>query len=142
MARIARTALLLSLLGFALGLGAQRMPAISAAEPPIVWNTDLKLRTALDQPTGLTWGGLPLRRGLLSLSRTKQVAIVLDRHVDPEQKVELSSRRRASSRQHIISGIAQLRENRRQLARSAACFTLGPKRRRKNPHAFTGSRRK
>ncbi len=41
-------------------------------------------------PTGPTWSGTPLRDALGELARAKQVAIVLDRRVDPGQRLELS----------------------------------------------------
>jgi hypothetical protein len=66
---------------FALGAG---------GDEPTKWLTGEKFKAQLGQKVGVTWSGLPLRRALNSLSHAQQVAIVLDRRVDPEQKIELS----------------------------------------------------
>jgi hypothetical protein len=60
------------------------------ADEPIAWLTGDKLRAQLDQKVGATWEGDPFRRALTSLARSQRVAIVLDRRVDPDQKIELS----------------------------------------------------
>ena len=61
----------------------------SAAETP-KWLTGERLRNQLDQKVSVTWSGVPLRRALKSLSDSQHVAIMLDRRVDPEQKIELT----------------------------------------------------
>ncbi len=66
--------------------------AISPArgDEPAPWLTGEKFRDQLGQKVGVTWSGLPLRKALNSLSRSQHVAILLDRRVDPDQKIELS----------------------------------------------------
>jgi hypothetical protein len=55
------------------------------------WLTGDSFRERLEQPVGaIFWSGLPLRPALVRLARTEQVAILLDRRVDPDQKVDLS----------------------------------------------------
>jgi hypothetical protein len=65
-------------------------PALRAADSQVAWLTGEKLRVALDQKIGVTWANIPLRRALTSLSKSRQVAIILDRRVDPDQKIELT----------------------------------------------------
>ena len=65
----------------------------AAADEPIVWLTGDKLRAQLEQKIGVDWGGtkgLTLRQAVTSLARSQKVAILLDRRVDPDQKIELS----------------------------------------------------
>lgn len=64
------------------------------ADPSIHWLTDKKLSYQLDQKVGITWSsrsGIPLRQALTHLGQSRQVAILLDRRVDPDQKIELTS---------------------------------------------------
>ena len=67
---------------------------VRAADPPIVWLTGEKLRQQLDQKVSITWSarsGIPFRQALTHLSQAQQVAILVDRRVDPDQKIELTS---------------------------------------------------
>ncbi len=70
----------------------------STGHESIAWQTGAGLKRQLAQPTsvqwaeGPTWSAPPLRKTLLDLSRAKGVAIVLDRRVDPDQKLNLSLR--------------------------------------------------
>jgi hypothetical protein len=57
---------------------------------PVKWLTGEKFKAQIGQKVGVTWAGLPLRRALNSLAHSQQVAIVLDRRIDPEQKIELA----------------------------------------------------
>ncbi|HZZ27839.1 MAG TPA: hypothetical protein VFE46_07500 [Pirellulales bacterium] len=54
------------------------------------WLTDGSLHQALAQRVGIAWSNLPIRKALESLSKTQKIAIVLDRRVDPNQKIELA----------------------------------------------------
>ncbi len=69
-----------------LGISPARSPAADAPK----WLTGERLRNQLDQKVSVTWSGVPLRRALKSLSESQHVAIMLDRRVDPEQKIELT----------------------------------------------------
>lgn len=74
--------------------GALLAPSVRGAEAPAGWLTGEKLRQQLDQKVAITWSaraGIPLRQGLTHLSQAQQVAIILDRRVDPDQKIELTS---------------------------------------------------
>lgn len=65
----------------------------SGEEPPTTWLTGEKLRLQLDQPVSInssTRSGVPLRQALAKLSQSERVAILLDRRVDPDQKIEFT----------------------------------------------------
>ena len=65
-----------------------------ASDAPTTWLTGEKLRTQLEQKVSITWSsrsGVPLRQALVHLSQSQQVAILLDRRVDPDQKIEFTS---------------------------------------------------
>ena len=69
-------------------------PGPRIADPATTWLTGEKLRQQLDEKVGITWSarsGIPLRQALIHLSQAQQVAIMLDRRVDPDQKIELTS---------------------------------------------------
>jgi hypothetical protein len=62
-------------------------------EEPVAWLTGEKLRAQLEQKTGIDWGGTKgrtFREAIASLSRAQRVAMLIDRRVDPDQKIELS----------------------------------------------------
>jgi hypothetical protein len=69
-----------------------------AGRESIAWQTGAALKRQLAQATtvqwteGPTWPAPPLRKTLLGLSRANRVAIVIDRRVDPDQKLNLSLR--------------------------------------------------
>ena len=66
-------------------LGAAR----DGAHATISWLTGTALQKQLAQPEDFTWSGTPLRKALRNLSRMRRVAVLIDRRVDPGQKVEL-----------------------------------------------------
>ncbi len=50
-------------------------------------------RRAVAEPIGpITWAEKPLRGALERLTETQQVAIMLDRRIDPEQKIDISAK--------------------------------------------------
>jgi hypothetical protein len=67
-----------------------------AGHGAIAWQSGAALKWQLAQPTsvqwteGPTWPAPPLRKTLLGLSQANRVAIVIDRRVDPDQKLNLS----------------------------------------------------
>jgi len=61
-----------------------------SAEPTLDWRTGVELLRQLETPVGFRWEQNPLRTGLRNLSRHQQVALWLDRRVDPDQKTDLS----------------------------------------------------
>jgi hypothetical protein len=45
----------------------------------------------LDARVGVNWSSIPLRRALNNLARNQRVAIMLDRRVDPDQRIDFSA---------------------------------------------------
>ena len=56
------------------------------------WLTGGAFQERLMQPATVFWTGSPLREHLFGFARAQRVAIVLDRRVDPEQKLTLAMR--------------------------------------------------
>ena len=54
------------------------------------WLTGAALQQQLAKQINVTWSENRLRRALEGLSRTQEVAVVLDRRVDPGQRIDLS----------------------------------------------------
>jgi hypothetical protein len=61
---------------------------LCAAEQ-INWATGADLQKRLAQPVSIVWQNNPLRNALTAVSRTQRVAILIDRRVDPNQKLDL-----------------------------------------------------
>jgi hypothetical protein len=59
----------------------------AAAEP--VWKSGAELDGQLESLAGIRWGSNPLRAALTNLARNQEVAIFLDRRVDPDQMIDL-----------------------------------------------------
>lgn len=58
-----------------------------ADETSTRWHTGVQFEKSLAAPTGITWPENPLRSALYSLARNQQVAVWLDRRIDPDQLV-------------------------------------------------------
>lgn len=54
------------------------------------WLAGEALKQALSQKVAVTWSNVAARRAIEEFSLAQRVAVVLDRRVDPDQKVELS----------------------------------------------------
>jgi hypothetical protein len=61
---------------------------IRAQEPSVPLKYGRDYRLALDANTSATWQAVPLQQGLQSLSESHQVAIFLDRRIDPDQRID------------------------------------------------------
>lgn len=59
--------------------------------PRISWKTGREKDRALNAVLNVRWSSNPLRRAIGNLSRSLQVAIFLDRRVDPDQKVTFTA---------------------------------------------------
>ena len=57
----------------------------------IVWKTGPEFQKQVAQSTGVTWKGNPFRRALNRLAETQQIAVLLDRRVDPERKIDFAA---------------------------------------------------
>ncbi|MEN6459040.1 MAG: STN domain-containing protein [Thermoguttaceae bacterium] len=66
--------------------------ATAGAEEPIHWLTGASLDERLAEPIDVLWAENPLRPALMRLSRACRVAILIDRRVDPGQKLDFSLR--------------------------------------------------
>lgn len=77
-------------------LQAQDPPAVAsefgaeAEAERVDWKVDAKLRQQLQLPADVVWREKPLRDGLINLSRRQQVAVFLDRRVNPDQPVDFT----------------------------------------------------
>ena len=57
------------------------------------WLTGDDLARQRQQPASASWSGTPLRDALASLSKTRRIAVLLDRRIDPGQAFELTANR-------------------------------------------------
>lgn len=62
----------------------------ASAANHVAWVTGQAFRQRLAQPVDILWSGNPLREAIASLSHAQKVAILIDRRVDPGQKLELT----------------------------------------------------
>jgi hypothetical protein len=60
------------------------------AEEKTDWKIGAALEKALGSPVSFTWQERPLLQGLQSLAKNAEVAIFLDRRVDPDLRIDLS----------------------------------------------------
>jgi len=93
------------------------------AEETIAWKTGDDFRRQLRQPVGFSWQENPIRAALGNLSRNRQLAIWLDRRVDPGVPLDLS-----------VEGIS-LHDALRRIAASVGCVVSYP-----GPIAYIGPR--
>lgn len=61
---------------------------VVGAEP---WKTGARFNEALQRPISIASSEVPLRQTLNNLSASQQVAILLDRRIDPSQRVEIDA---------------------------------------------------
>lgn len=64
-------------------------PANGAEAPAL--KTGAAFRQQLASPAGISWTAAPLRRALQNLAEAKQIAIVIDRRIDPDQTIDFNS---------------------------------------------------
>ncbi|HEY2883069.1 MAG TPA: hypothetical protein VGJ15_11560 [Pirellulales bacterium] len=65
-----------------------RPPALAAAESAFL--SGEALRQAMSQKVGASWSNLPLRQALERFCKTQKLGVLLDRRIDPDQKIELA----------------------------------------------------
>ncbi|HVX16069.1 MAG TPA: STN domain-containing protein [Pirellulales bacterium] len=82
--RLARLALICVLASPSCAFGQQRPPS---------WLTGAQLLRQRQQPTRVDWQGVSVRGGLTNLSKAQQIAILLDRRIDPERLIDLTAER-------------------------------------------------
>ncbi|MGA2068486.1 MAG: STN domain-containing protein [Thermoguttaceae bacterium] len=60
-----------------------------AAAAEVAWATGPALKQRLAAPVDIVWSGNPLRQALRGLSRAEHLAILVDRRLDPEERLEV-----------------------------------------------------
>jgi hypothetical protein len=81
---------------------AEPAPKLWGATP---WSTGAALQKALDESVDVILSEAPMRQALESWARNKNVAVLLDRRIDPGRKVEISLRQ--SPLKNVFQAIAQ-----------------------------------
>lgn len=74
-------------LGYAAILGAT---GLAQADERVAWKTRQQLVQQLRSPARATWQGTPLREVINGLASSHQVALLLDRRIDPDQPVRFT----------------------------------------------------
>lgn len=70
---------------------ASATPAVSAAAEPVGWLIGPAFQERLSRPADdIYWSSLPLRQAIDRFSRAEKTAVVLDRRIDPDQRVDLT----------------------------------------------------
>jgi hypothetical protein len=80
----------LALIVAIIGMGTFVCSDVADAAGRTDWATRANLQRALAEPCDILWAGNPLRQAIGSLSSARKVAIVIDRRVDPGQKLDVS----------------------------------------------------
>lgn len=75
----------------------------SAAGHP-AWATGPAFQKRLSQPVDILWSGNPLRRAVAGLSEAQHMAILIDRRVDPGQRLDLTLK--GASVESVLQSIA------------------------------------
>ncbi|HUT89995.1 MAG TPA: hypothetical protein VMY37_10880 [Thermoguttaceae bacterium] len=68
---------------------APALQAAAGAEPPVAWLGGTALERQLRTPVDVFWSGTPLRQAVVSLAYSRRAAVLIDRRVDPGQKLDL-----------------------------------------------------
>ncbi|HVA48959.1 MAG TPA: hypothetical protein VNH11_21510 [Pirellulales bacterium] len=67
--------------------------AVAQDSSPPNWLVGPELLRQRQQPVTITWDGVAMRDGLADLSKAEQVAMLLDRRIDPGRPIDLSAMR-------------------------------------------------
>ena len=70
---------------------APALEAAAGAESPVAWLDGTALEQQLRTPVDVFWSGTPLRQAVVSLAHSRRAAVLIDRRVDPGQKLNLQS---------------------------------------------------
>jgi hypothetical protein len=73
-----------------IGLGTFVCSDVASAAGRTDWATGTNLQRAMAEPCDILWAGNPLRQAIGSLSTARKVAVLIDRRVDPAQKLDVS----------------------------------------------------
>ncbi|HEY2761845.1 MAG TPA: STN domain-containing protein [Pirellulales bacterium] len=66
------------------------IPCATSVGADTPWVTGEALGRALTRKIDLAWSNIPLRGALVELAKSQKIAVILDRRVDPGEKIELS----------------------------------------------------
>jgi hypothetical protein len=91
---------------FALARNAESRAAVLPDPLPTRYRTQGRFAAALDRPISATWKGIGLRSILRRLSHEREIAILLDRRVNPDQEIEIDTGER--SLRSAVDEIARL----------------------------------
>ncbi len=69
--------------------GAVGVCKAAAAREAARWATGAELQKRLNSPVDITWAENPLRHAIGNLSRSQKVAVLIDRRVDTDQKLDI-----------------------------------------------------
>jgi hypothetical protein len=72
-----------------LAAAAMAGPAVAESRAASHWATGSALQARLGSPVDIVWAENPLRRAIRNLSQAQGVAVLVDRRVDPDQKLDL-----------------------------------------------------
>ena len=97
-------------------------PAAAGDAAPTPWLTGTALQDQLARPVDVYWSDTPLREAVYNLSRSRRVAVLLDRRVDPDQRIDLQLK--DVSAEAILRQVAKSR--RLGVSRLGPLFYLGP----------------
>ena len=67
------------------------VPAVERNRPPAAWKVDVQFSQALEAPISAAWDQARLRRVLSRLSAEREIALLLDRRLDPDREITLSA---------------------------------------------------
>ena len=87
---------------------APALEAAPGAEPPAAWLVGTALERQLRTPVDVFWSGTPLRQAVVSLAESQRAAVLIDRRVDPGQKLDLQWN--GSPLEQVYREIAQSRQ--------------------------------
>jgi len=68
---------------------APALQATAGVEPPVAWLDGAALEQQLRTPVDVFWSGTPLRQAVVSLAHSRRAAVLIDRRIDPGQKLDL-----------------------------------------------------
>jgi hypothetical protein len=70
--------------------GALASASLAVAQDRVDWATGAKFQQQLAEPVRILWADNPMRPAIEGLSRARKVAVLIDRRVDPSQKLSIS----------------------------------------------------
>ncbi len=86
------------------------------------WLTGGELKRQLTQPISMSWTDTPFRRAVQDLATSQRVAILLDRRIDPDQKITLSLS--STPLEEVLARVAD--DRRAELAQMGPVAYIGP----------------